>query len=43
MRAGCAVVLATHDATVRDRCDAVFAAHKSSLTTAPPREPSGRL
>ncbi|MFF4313936.1 ABC transporter ATP-binding protein [Streptomyces sp. 900105755] len=42
-RAGCAVVLATHDAAVRDRCDAVFAVHKSSLTTTPPREPAGHL
>ncbi|MFD9459562.1 ABC transporter ATP-binding protein [Streptomyces sp. NPDC060027] len=29
--AGCAVVIATHDAGVRDRCDAVFAVHESSL------------
>jgi putative ABC transport system ATP-binding protein len=36
-RAGCAVVLATHDATVRDRCDAVFAVHKSSFTATTPR------
>ncbi|MEV0178163.1 ABC transporter ATP-binding protein [Streptomyces sp. NPDC050625] len=35
---GCAVVLATHDAAVRDRCDAVFAVHESSLIGAPPRE-----
>ncbi|MET7887782.1 ATP-binding cassette domain-containing protein [Streptomyces avermitilis] len=28
---GCAVVIATHDAGVRDRCDSVFAAHDSSL------------
>ncbi|NUQ99866.1 MAG: ABC transporter ATP-binding protein [Streptomyces sp.] len=38
--AGCAVVLATHDATVRDRCDAVFAVDKSSVTATPPREPA---
>ncbi|MFF8992234.1 ABC transporter ATP-binding protein [Streptomyces sp. NPDC014983] len=36
--AGCAVVLATHDATVRDRCDAVFAVHESSVTATPRRE-----
>ncbi|MFF4397026.1 ABC transporter ATP-binding protein [Streptomyces sp. NPDC001480] len=29
--AGCAVVIATHDAGVRDRCDTVFAVHESSL------------
>ncbi|MGW3668420.1 ABC transporter ATP-binding protein [Streptomyces sp. NPDC005141] len=29
--AGCAVVIATHDAGVRDRCDAVFAVHESAL------------
>ncbi|MEU1013260.1 ABC transporter ATP-binding protein [Streptomyces sp. NPDC005890] len=39
-RAGCAVVLATHDATVRDRCDAVFAVHRSSFAAPPPREPA---
>ncbi|MET8566389.1 ABC transporter ATP-binding protein [Streptomyces flaveolus] len=39
-RAGCAVVLATHDATVRDRCDAVFAVHKSSFAATSPREPA---
>lgn len=39
-RTGCAVVLATHDATVRDRCDAVFAVHKSSFIATPPREPA---
>ncbi|MFI0193050.1 ATP-binding cassette domain-containing protein [Streptomyces sp. NPDC017082] len=37
-RAGCAVVLATHDATVRDRCDAVFAVHEASFAATPPRE-----
>ncbi|MFJ5732517.1 ABC transporter ATP-binding protein [Streptomyces paradoxus] len=37
-RAGCAVVLATHDAGVRDRCDTVFAVHKSSFATTPTRE-----
>lgn len=36
--AGCAVVLATHDATVRDRCDTVFAVHESSFATTPARE-----
>lgn len=36
--AGCAVVPATHDAAVRDRCDAVFAVHESSLVNAPRRE-----
>ncbi|GHD10633.1 ABC transporter ATP-binding protein [Streptomyces violarus] len=35
---GCSVVLATHDAAVRDRCDAVFAVHESSLVEASPRE-----
>lgn len=35
---GCAVVIATHDAGVRDRCDAVFAVHESSLVGSPPRE-----
>ncbi|MFB6711424.1 ABC transporter ATP-binding protein [Streptomyces sp. NPDC056237] len=30
---GCAVVIATHDADVRDRCDAVFAVHESALVT----------
>lgn len=30
----CAVVLATHDATVRDRCDAVFAVDEWSLVDA---------
>ncbi|HEY8982992.1 MAG TPA: ABC transporter ATP-binding protein [Streptomyces sp.] len=39
-RTGCAVVIATHDATVRDRCDMVFAVHKSSFTTPPPHEPA---
>ncbi|MEU1042551.1 ATP-binding cassette domain-containing protein [Streptomyces sp. NPDC005551] len=29
--AGCAVVIATHDDRVRDRCDAVFAVHEKSL------------
>ncbi|MFB7242308.1 lipoprotein ABC transporter ATP-binding protein [Streptomyces populi] len=33
--AGCAVVIATHDAGVRDRCDAVFAVHESSLVRSP--------
>ncbi|MEV0372209.1 ABC transporter ATP-binding protein [Streptomyces sp. NPDC050636] len=28
-KAGCAVVIATHDVEVRDRCDAVFAVHDS--------------
>ncbi|MEU1102896.1 ABC transporter ATP-binding protein [Streptomyces tibetensis] len=37
-RAGCAVVLATHDAGVRDRCDTVFAVHESSFATIPARE-----
>ncbi|MEU3413800.1 ABC transporter ATP-binding protein [Streptomyces sp. NPDC006658] len=37
-RTGCAVVLATHDATVRDSCDAVFAVHKSSFIATSPRE-----
>ncbi|WP_108999034.1 ABC transporter ATP-binding protein [Streptomyces rishiriensis] len=32
-RAGCAVVIATHDDHVRDRCDAVFAVHESSLVS----------
>ncbi|MFI5688333.1 ATP-binding cassette domain-containing protein [Streptomyces sp. NPDC051636] len=35
---GCAVVIATHDAGVRDRCDAVFAVHESSLVGSPRRE-----
>jgi putative ABC transport system ATP-binding protein len=30
--AGCAVVIATHDDRVRDRCDSVFAVHENSLT-----------
>ncbi|MXM67542.1 ATP-binding cassette domain-containing protein [Streptomyces sp. HUCO-GS316] len=30
-KGGCAVVVATHDAEVRDRCDTVFAVHESSL------------
>ncbi|MFJ8362930.1 ATP-binding cassette domain-containing protein [Streptomyces cynarae] len=29
--AGCAVVIATHDDYVRDRCDAVYSVHESSL------------
>ncbi|MGR6972844.1 ABC transporter ATP-binding protein [Streptomyces cynarae] len=29
--AGCAVVIATHDDYVRDRCDAVYPVHESSL------------
>ncbi|MFD4634677.1 ABC transporter ATP-binding protein [Streptomyces sp. NPDC058284] len=33
--AGCAVVIATHDADVRARCDAVFAVHESSLVGSP--------
>ncbi|MEH0419835.1 ABC transporter ATP-binding protein [Streptomyces sp. B21-083] len=33
--AGCAVVIATHDDTVRDRCDAVFAVRESSLVGSP--------
>ncbi|MEU2617520.1 ABC transporter ATP-binding protein [Streptomyces sp. NPDC007157] len=33
--AGCAVVIATHDAGVRRRCDAVFAVHESSLVRSP--------
>ncbi|MGW7421030.1 ABC transporter ATP-binding protein [Streptomyces sp. NPDC054813] len=33
--AGCAVVIATHDAGVRGRCDAVFAVHESSLVRSP--------
>ncbi|MET7791459.1 ABC transporter ATP-binding protein [Streptomyces sp. NPDC005248] len=33
--AGCAVVIATHNAGVRDRCDAVFAVHESSLVRSP--------
>ncbi|MGW0988005.1 ATP-binding cassette domain-containing protein [Streptomyces sp. NPDC002486] len=37
-RAGCAVVLATHDAGVRDRCDTVFAVHESSFATTPTHE-----
>ncbi|GAA3802622.1 ABC transporter ATP-binding protein [Streptomyces coacervatus] len=32
---GCAVVIATHDADVRNRCDAVFAVHESSLVGSP--------
>ncbi|MCX4394838.1 ABC transporter ATP-binding protein [Streptomyces sp. NBC_00264] len=32
-RGGCAVVIATHDAGVRDRCDAVFAVDESALVT----------
>ncbi|MER8119862.1 ABC transporter ATP-binding protein [Streptomyces sp. NPDC094031] len=39
-RAGCAVVIATHDATVRDHCDAVFAVDKSEYTVTPSREPA---
>ncbi|MFE9770741.1 ABC transporter ATP-binding protein [Streptomyces sp. NPDC005931] len=45
---GCAVVVATHDAAVRDRCDAVFAVHESSLDAprrdaiTSPAAPSGR-
>ncbi|MFE0510335.1 ABC transporter ATP-binding protein [Streptomyces sp. NPDC058964] len=35
---GCTVVLATHDAAVRDRCDAVFAVHESSFVRAAQRE-----
>ncbi|MGR8010753.1 ABC transporter ATP-binding protein [Streptomyces hypolithicus] len=34
-KAGCAVVIATHDDSVRDRCDAVFAVHGSSLVGSP--------
>ncbi|MFJ9677827.1 ABC transporter ATP-binding protein [Streptomyces sp. NPDC101194] len=30
---GCAVVIATHDAGVRDRCDAVFAVQEAALVT----------
>ncbi|MFJ7944694.1 ABC transporter ATP-binding protein [Streptomyces sp. NPDC096354] len=33
--AGCAVVIATHNAGVRDRCDAVFAVHEFSLVRSP--------
>ncbi|MFC4507418.1 MULTISPECIES: ATP-binding cassette domain-containing protein [Streptomyces] len=33
--AGCAVVIATHDDYVRDRCDAVFAVSESSLSIVP--------
>ncbi|MFJ7337087.1 ABC transporter ATP-binding protein [Streptomyces sp. NPDC101110] len=40
-RAGCAVVLATHDAGVRDRCDTVFAVHRSSPAATPARAAAG--
>lgn len=33
--AGCAVVIATHDDRVQDRCDSVFAVSKSSLVSSP--------
>ncbi|MEV7322866.1 ABC transporter ATP-binding protein [Streptomyces sp. NPDC093970] len=38
--AGCAVVIATHDANVRDRCDAVYAVHESTLVRAPAGAPA---
>ncbi|MGY3676536.1 ABC transporter ATP-binding protein [Streptomyces sp. TE33382] len=34
-KAGCAVVIATHDDSVRDRCDAVFAVDSASLVGSP--------
>jgi putative ABC transport system ATP-binding protein len=34
-KAECAVVIATHDERVRDRCDAVFAVNRSSLVNSP--------
>ncbi|MFF5438861.1 ABC transporter ATP-binding protein [Streptomyces achromogenes] len=37
-RTGSAVVIATHDAAVRNSCDAVFAVHKASFITPSPRE-----
>ncbi|MFJ7153283.1 ABC transporter ATP-binding protein [Streptomyces sp. NPDC100445] len=33
-KAGCAVVIATHDEGVRDQCDTIFTLHKSSLIDA---------
>ncbi|MFK4145647.1 ATP-binding cassette domain-containing protein [Streptomyces sp. NPDC004065] len=35
---GCAVILATHDAVIRDDCDFVFDVHECSLVDAPRRE-----
>ncbi|MCX4906835.1 ABC transporter ATP-binding protein [Streptomyces sp. NBC_00878] len=34
-KAGCAVVIATHDDRVQDRCDTVFAVNESSLVSSP--------
>ncbi|MEV5593877.1 ATP-binding cassette domain-containing protein [Streptomyces sp. NPDC052496] len=39
--AGCAVVIATHDDRVRDRCDAAFAVHENALVTQAPTKPEG--
>ncbi|MES9590889.1 ABC transporter ATP-binding protein [Streptomyces sp. NPDC093108] len=38
-RSGCAVVIATHDADVHDRCDSVFAVHESALMAPSQRTP----